>query len=770
VLCRIRAAVFTAVALTAACSQAPPKRVAPPPKLPEAKLRTQPPPPPEWYWEAVEPDVKPGARTQHPIDLPLQDGALGRREGAARIWDDLPAEARERLGRDGLLVVGTEGPLDARARSMGAFYTDLREQRIPHVVTMDALFSVVHVGIERALADIEERELAPTLTSLLEKLEARLDKEEGSVGTELAEAYRIARGVMAVARAISATPTTPYAPPHDLERIVAAERGNVEGHAGMAMSPLLGVRIDYTDFATPSSAARPGHYRALAWLGTAPLTLVGRGEVPGAPVDVQKARTNARAAIFLARLCAADVDPAINATYMRLLRLISFVWGTPDDLSLAALDALAQGIGVDLTKPSTISNVVLVDKVRARAIAGRPPAVYDGAGAVGRAGVDVRVFGGHASGDAIAMQALVGAAVGAPREGSDAPDAVRVRDGRRVLPSSLDVAAWLGAPEARSVLHEAHVDAFEGYDAELSNLERTRAPNKLSTLHASVHGSLFDALGAWAGTTASDDATAQTSGLGRCRLESVLAAWALVRHTGQPFTRAKPSTTTPSAELRISGAPLPVFVEPLPAVVARLLATMKQLRRGLDALAPSASGPTSATAVLVEIEDVLGTALRGAERHFNDEPLSAEEGAAIASLPARLARLEEASDVGPVVSVVYSDPPSRRVLASATGRIEPVLMLAREAGKPEPLLVVGAHLAHHELVEGSEAKPGVIHAVRPVLTDASWRTRLDGGPPPRPDWVSTFRWSKTASSTDGAGARRDKGPDAGEVARKGESR
>lgn len=776
---------LVALAVVAVSCAHGPRTAPPPPKPPVAKKRV----PraqarPEWFWEPVEADVR--APTRKPIDLPVAETAIARVEGAARVWSELPAEARERLTRDGVLVIGDDGPPEeptgqaaeaaggglprssATRTSVGAFYTDLRARRVPHVITLDALYAIVHLVTERTLAEVEELEIAPTLESLLDGLEARLGAEHASVGAELAEGYWVARGVIAVARALAssapaspgsapaasgaASTATPQAPvakearaagsasasalPADLAAIVAQEHGRIEGQAGVATSPLLGVSIDYSRFAVPSSAARPGLFRALAWLGAAPLNLVARTEAPGATVSVAQARVNARAAMLLARACTRDVDPALHTAYTRLLRLFAFVWGAPDDLSLLDIDDLAMAAGVDLTRPEDIANVVRVDRVRARARAGRAPAAYDGSGIAGRAGIGVRVFGGHAPIDSIALQSLVGEPVGLAQEEAAAASIDRLRKGQRVLPSTLDVAAWLGAREARAALREEHADAFDTYDAALERAQKTRPSAHDVWLHASLHGTFLDSLLTWA-----NESPAPTPALERARMESILSAWTLLRHSGQALSRTRAQRPWAATELRVSGAPLPVFVEPQPEVIARLLGAIRQTRRGLEALTKL---PPHATALLVETEDMLRAALKGAERHASDELLSSEEAAALASLPARMERIEDdaSTEQGPVVAVVYSDPPSRRVLVAATGPIEPVLMLAREANKDDPLLVVGAHVGHYEVVEGFETAPGVMHGTRPVLTDASWRTRLQSSPPPRAAWTSSFRWAR----------------------------
>ena len=62
--------------------------------------------------------------------------------------------------------------------------------------------------------------------------------------------------------------------------------------------------------------------------------------------------------------------------------------------------------------------------------------------------------------------------------------------------------------------------------------------------------------------------------------------------------------------------------------------------------------------------------------------------------------------------------------------------------------VVGAHVAHHELTVGLERAPGVLHGIRPAVTDASWRARLKNARPTgavdatRASWVASFRLTR----------------------------
>jgi hypothetical protein len=621
---------------------------------------------------------------------------------------------------------------------MGAFYMNVREQRAPYVVTVDALAYIVHVALERALAEVDESLVVPQLDALVTKLELRLGAEQRGAGMEIGEGLRLARGIVAVARGLASGQEAPP-PPAELVPIVAQEIARIVAHEGAAPSALLGVSIDYARFAVPSGAARPGAYRALSWLATAPLILVAQTEAPpgtrasaDASVGVATSRTHARAAMLLARVCEREIDPAVHEAWSRLSRLSMFVWGPPDDISPPELAQVAASAGIVLEDPKNIANVVTVDRLRHRVARGRPPLLFDGAGAPGRAGISMRLLGGHAPADSVALGSLA---------------SLPLPDGARALPSTLDIPVWLGAPEARASLHEIGGDAAPGYDAALAKAIAARPAEDAPSRHASVHGSLLDVLMTWLTPREGKTRPLGSVAAQRAAIESALATWTFIQHEGQSLSRARPvQATHPPKELHVTGAPLPAFVEAMPDVIAALTATVGQMKRGLGAvgsLPPSSHAMTT----LAEVDDILRTAMRIAAHETNDEALGADDIAALASLPARLARLEEpreesggaSASAVPVVVEVFAERGGEKVLSSATGLVEPALMIVREPGSGRLVLAVGAHVAHHELIETRQTQS----------TDATHRANLtreknerNVGAPIRAPYTASFRLAR----------------------------
>lgn len=255
-------------------------------------------------------------------------------------------------------------------------------------------------------------------------------------------------------------------------------------------------------------------------------------------------------------------------------------------------------------------------------------------------------------------------------------------------------------------------------------------PADASTVHASLHGSLVDALVTWSSrTTPSKPAE-------RARFESVLASWTLVRDVSSSFGRTKAPPPAGPREIRVSGAELPAFVAAEPEVIARLLATVRQARRGLMALGPMVKA-SPADLLLAETEDIIKVTLHIAERECRDEALTAADSSALAAIPSRMTSLENDAAVegGPHAAVIHVDPASGRAVVSATGPIEPALLLVREPGSVSGRLVfaVGAHLTHFE--DASPVDP--VEGAAGVL-----ERRIREGKGTRASWSDGFRLAR----------------------------
>jgi hypothetical protein len=593
---------------------------------------------------------------------------------------------------------------DHRTR-FGEFYGGLVRDQVPLLVTLDTLFFLAHLARDRAFADVEASVLAPALDKLLHRLDARLAAEEKGASVDLLSGYRIARGLVSVALALKTGAVT--APP-ELAGQVAAEVALATAHAGITRSPLLEVPVDYSMFAIRGALeegdSRAGTFRAATWLAYAPLALVGGTEQSTSMADVGTARIDTRAALLLTRLVQADVDPEAAQTWTLIARIAELAIGHPADLSPAALSNIVRGAGLDLRDATGIANIVRLDHARH---------------AVGHAwpGATFRLVSDCEAPDATVLQALVAPLVA-----------------KRAMPTALDVGAWLGSTPARSALRASGADAYPGYEDALQHLYASRPA--LTERHTSFYLTALDAIAAYVSPSAADGTFPPASGDAwkRHKLEVALGAWTELRHDSHPYSRIVITSASPPFT---PGAEIPVvLVEPHPEAIARLVALVRHIVRGLTSTSALPLDAPS-RAVIAEIDDVLSTALQAASSAAADRPPSPALVSALGQLPARIAAIEarvagSGAEHSTLVGDVHTNEDAGRVLEEATGELDSLVAVVRDPGRGRFVLAVGAALSHHEFERPSAERMG----------DVAWRAELivssGHGPPARDPFTSAF--------------------------------
>jgi hypothetical protein len=710
---------------------------------------------PDWtYWEPIDTPIVGNAVAP---DLPLKEADVVRPGGAEARWAGAPAALKDSVTKQAFGVVRGQIP---RTR-LGAFYTDLQKAEVPFVITLDALFFLSHLALDRAMVEVEDRQLAPALGTLVTRLEMRLVDESRDARADLAPAYLVARGLVAVASALS---NATYVAPPELVDVVAKEKALVLAHAGPATSPLLGVTIDYSSMTARGFADRDpirfGYFRAMTWLAQAPLILAGSGEEGAAgKVSVALARTHARAALMISRLVDYDVDVEAAQAWERIEHLSKFIAGKSDDVTPQDLVKEAIANGTDLKDPKWIANVTRVDRLRHIATKKHVTRLYDGGGGVRvvrtparvptavRGAPSMRLIGGRDEPDAEVLQGLVFPLVGAlvPRPQGGAP--VTARDGERALPTGLDIAAWLGSTEARTVLRETGDDAYQGYDDALDRLYKRRPPADAVARHSSLYVSALDAFATYVAPSAADGEQpgAIASAWRRRKIEVTLGAWTELRHDSMSFTRLPLAAVTTAPPPHEQQSTVPNFVEPHPEAIAKILALVRQTTKGLTALG-ALPNESPVRALLADIDDILWVALGAALHQANDEPLTDAQAAALAALPARLADVDArvsatgAADV-PLAVDVHTDLGPARALEEATGPLDDLYLVVPEPRTRRLVLAIGARIPHYEVLEPAAQR----------LTDTVWRARVQaGGLPPAQAFVNGYVVGRTHTAMDTA--------------------
>jgi hypothetical protein len=627
---------------------------------------------------------------------------------------------------------------------LGGFYSELEDAHVASIVTMDALFFVAHLAVERALADVDAGVLRPALSALLHRLDTRLAAEARGARADMEPGYLAARGVVSVALALA---EPGYVATKDVSALVDGERARVLARTGVGVSPWLAVPIDYSSMiargAADADEAHRGWARATAWLEGASLALEGRGEGPVlAQADVWTARAHARAALLLTRLVQYEVDPEASEAWERCERTLELLAGEPDDATARDVSAAAAKLALDVTDGQWFESVARIDKLRHEAARRRVARADDGSGGargpaagmdptepIGVLAPNFRLLAARATPDGTLLQSLVFPEVGALARAEPPPSA---RDGVRALPTALDAAAWLGSREARGALHDEGDDAYALYDENLERARSGRPGDAAPERHRDPYASLLDALETWIAPSSGDSfhAGARSQDWGRRKAEVALAAWTELRHDAVPLARGPAADVLPPSTAPAGTAPTqPVLVEANPEAIAKLLAVVRQVRRALVAEGAFPAGAAGRTAL--DLADrVLATALDAAVSETRGEVLPPAIAASLAALPSELGALEASlSPMGgaevPIAIDVHADTRSARVLEEALGSLEEVWMVVREPGHPGLYrLVVGASIPHYELVAPAAER----------LSDASWRARMvrTGEPPPGP--------------------------------------
>lgn len=641
------------------------------------------------YWRAQPFVLHPRAVVEV---LPLAEDAIVKPGGAQAAWSAMPDAARTRIREVGFVV----SPRRPAAPSLAELYAALARDRLPQVLTLDALFRVAHLAFDGALAEVDAA-LEDALLGVLALLDDRLSREEDrGTKSDLVAAYQRARGIVAVARKLL---EPSYALAASIAPLAGAELERIGAHAGPATSPVLGQRLDYSAFDVQAGLAdsdpRLGAFRAITWLGLAALRL-GTREEPKAVLRVDELRTDTRAALVLGQLMAdAAKTPAIEA-WDRLDATSDFVAGPQEDLSPRDLLRIAARERIDVQGAGVALDVVRLDKLRAAASReGPPPSVRDLAILVNADGSVVpyataRLLGPSATPDGHLLGRLV-----APQVGADARGQVRT------VPSCLDVVAWLGSAEARAAQRDGAAGAHAGY---LAALDDTPFPNfGESAAHATLYLSWLDAVAAYLRPSISAKAWAPPRRAAWERRSAVVAAgaWATLRHDVVPMahTRARdvPQLSLPRPQ---SGQPaLPVAVEPHPEAIARLAALVGQIERGLAAHGFLAPG-SAARDLVADARALLVAALDVAVAEVNGEEPPAASALVLSDLAAVLGRIEARAGSGglaPLVADVHTDLRTGRVLAVGTAPADDLWVVLPDPATRRPTLFVGAHVGAREL-------------------------------------------------------------------------
>ncbi len=505
----------------------------------------------------------------------------------------------------------------------------------------------------------------------------------------------------------------------DVRRTVAA----VQRARGGVSERVLKATLDLTQFRPRGHYTRTGvlqrFFRAMSWLGMAAF-----------PVTGPKRDVAAVALLARSYLGSAKGRKGLE----RIKAVTSFFVGGPDAADLAAAARLLSSArpGAAHARADALVRPAALKAYTAKLATLPRPRITSTA--TSRAeGPQVRVLGRRAFEDNVALQKIIGALNALVTSSPRAPQRV-------TAPGALGSAALLGSDLARSlVVGRPTTPALKALDRGLL-AGRTHIAGLPAARwnEDAYHGTLYALRALLPAPPASAPRLLRTPAWRRRALQAFAGGWAELRHDTILYGEQS------GAECDAPDPPAPPgWVEPVPAVYARLASLVQALDKRLRAAGlplkradphgqPYARPLAEKTKQVVRLLHFLRDA---SKKELGGQPLTAAERKRITLMGGEVEWL--------LISLANTDLLARRdqdmaVIAdvftwrSAGKAVEvgvghPELMYAIVPGPRGPVLARGAVMSYREFLQ----------PVTKRLTDAEWRKRLAAGrAPKRPTWLA----------------------------------
>ncbi len=273
-----------------------------------------------------------------------------------------PAQLQKQLARDGFAIV------DGGHNQLFEVYEKNDYSLFPSFVTTDLYLQLYHLYIDCMLREVEENFLTPQLTSFCQRLHADLSVVIANAKNEtIKAAAEWNQAYIAIAVGLLTNQSMP-AVAKIYENYVGDEMMKIL-KAKNDLSPFMG----YTNVQYPYSLYRPrGHYtrsetlkryfRAMMW-------------IQDAPYGTDNPQQMQRAALMASVIANDDI---LKATYQRITEPLTFLMGTPDNVSVAQVYDIMKRQHVTASKLMTDNNalkafIAEVDQLAEKQIRIRPP-------------------------------------------------------------------------------------------------------------------------------------------------------------------------------------------------------------------------------------------------------------------------------------------------------------------------------------------------------------------------------------------------------------
>jgi hypothetical protein len=574
----------------------------------------------------------------------------------------------------------------------------------PNFVTTDVAYHEWHLVFDKILRSLEQGVLLPKLDRLVAGSLAAARAQTAELrGTPLDDAASRVEQLFQVAAAELAQPV-------ELGPLAAREKALIDAHSAASVSPLLGVKVDYSLFKPRGHYARNAkltrYFVAMSVLGQLPFCLPGTKGCTGTGP--------ARAAVLAARVLAGHGD--LLALWRAIYEPTAFLVGRADDYTPLEVAAAARAVDPGWLRDVTaFGGDATVAKTVAAVVAARPVLVNPERAAI-------RFLGTRFVVDSYLLDQLIYPNVD-----------------KRLMPSGLDVAAAFGSSLAYDTLKQTGVTAYANYDSQLAKVRKAIAGRPAGDWGSTVYDAWLYALQPMfvAHGRAFPDFMRTPLWAGK-DLQSGLGSYAQLKHDTVLYTKqffAEGGDSLPPSPRN--------WVEPDPTAFGRVGAAASLLQQGLHErrlLTPAASR------LLDEASSLFTFFRRIAKDELAARPIAKADNDRLRFIGGELEKIRfETSDEtregtptpdqsDSIVADVGSSP--KGVLELATGRVDRIFVIVPD-GSGGFEVAVGGVYSYYEFT----SPPGT------RLDDTTWRAMLDKGTvPAQPAWTKPFTTGKPGGS------------------------
>lgn len=634
------------------------------------------------------------------VYYPLQD--------VSNLWQysDYRANALDLLEKNRFVVLAKEHPLFHVLYEQYSGYFPHYTYATPMFVTVDTTLELFHLFFDYTLRTAEETQFFPLLRELLDgcgKETAAMSKK--GVSPEMKNDAAFLADYFSVTRALlSESPET-------VNDTVKRELALIEKNEGASMSPVLGVIIDYTQFAVRGHYTRSDsmkrYFKAMMWLGKTAF----RAESPD---DPDKARIETRRALILTFILRNNQE-LMNAWDRLYQPLLLFVGGA-DDLTVTDYRRIMSGVFTE-NKPEEFYDNRKLDRFLSRVCEEKAPLIAP------QDGRSFRLMPQRFTPDSYIHQNLVYDAVGTP-------------DNPRLLPRGLDIMAVLGSERAYEILDRVLGETkYERYGTQVMTLKEEFARVSPEEWWENIYKSwLYTLTGLFPDYKEPYPPFMQNTAWKDKSLSTALASWTELRHDTILYVKQSSAEAGEGAEGWMPMVPKPKgYVEPNPEFFRRLKKLITMTSDGLkkqDLYPGELSGKTEKFLEIVTRLETL------AEKEINSIPLTEEDHDFIKRYGSELEYMtiflygESFLQIGEgevsLIADVATDRINNRILHEAVGKVREMDVIVPIEGKNQ--LNKGGVFTYYEFpVEGKR------------LNDDEWRLMLKEGKAPQlPVWTNSF--------------------------------